>query len=96
MNSTAPSSFRLGPDGMEFRIGKILTQHAAADRGPAKALFLDRRFELLRREIGILQCQGSEGGKPLGPCCTKLRQFLVLNFDDLSRGVAILCRTRTD
>jgi hypothetical protein len=44
----------------------------------------------LRREIGILQCQGSEGGKPLGPRRTKLRQFLVLNFDDLSRGVAIL------
>jgi len=82
--------FRLGPDGMEFRIGKILPQHVTADRGPAKVLFLDCRFELLHREIGILQCQGSEGGKPLGPRCTKLRQFLVLNFDDLSRSVAIL------
>src|SRR4029453_16152726 len=28
--------FRLGPGGMEFRIGKILTQYAAADRGAAK------------------------------------------------------------
>src|SRR3954462_9615163 len=33
--------FRLGPYGVEFRIGKILPQHAAADRGSAKALFLD-------------------------------------------------------
>src|SRR5438132_8791931 len=30
--------FRLGPAGMEFRIGKILTQHATADRSPAKAM----------------------------------------------------------
>src|SRR6266850_5813249 len=56
MNEQHRAEFlRLGPDGMEFRIGKILPQHAAADRGPAKALFLDRRFELLRREIRILQ-----------------------------------------
>jgi hypothetical protein len=57
--------FRLGPDGMEFRIGKILAQHAAADRSPAQALFLDRRLQLLHREIGILQWQGSEGGTRL-------------------------------
>src|SRR5512133_1963636 len=33
--------FRLGPDRMKFRIRKILSQHAAADRGPAKTLLFD-------------------------------------------------------
>src|SRR5689334_8983475 len=66
---------RLSPDRMEFRIGKILTQHAAADRGPAKALFLDRCFELLHCKIGKLQCQRSKGAKSLGTGGTKLGQL---------------------
>src|SRR6476469_8661378 len=49
--------FGLGPDGMKFWVGKILSQHAAADRSPAQALLLDRGLKLLHRQVRILQRQ---------------------------------------
>src|SRR4051794_16138207 len=39
--------FRLGPHRMEFWIGKILPQHAAADCGTLQALLFDRGLQLL-------------------------------------------------
>src|SRR6476469_3545727 len=47
--------FGLGPDRMEFGIGKILSQHGAADGGAAQALLLDRGLKLLHRELRKLQ-----------------------------------------
>src|ERR1700682_4997334 len=55
----------LGPDRMEFWIGKILAQHAGADRRAAQPLFLDRRFQLLHCEVGILQTERRKGRKAL-------------------------------
>ena len=74
---------------MEFRIGKILSQYASADRGSAQALFLDRDLQLLHSELWKLQGERSESPKALRPGCTEL-QLLVLNLDDRSGGVAVL------
>src|SRR5205814_2953076 len=82
--------FGFGPNGMEFGIGKILSQYASADRGSAQALFLDRRLQLLHSELWKLQGERSESPKALRPGCTELRQLLVLNLDDRSGGVAVL------
>src|SRR2546423_13404314 len=73
---------------MEFRIGKILSQYASADRGSAQALFLDRGLQLLHSELWKLQGERSESPKALRSGCTELRQLLVLNLDDRSGGGA--------
>src|SRR5256885_8901710 len=75
---------------MEFGIGKILSQHASADRGSAQALFLDRGLQLLHSKVWKLQGQRGESPKALRPGCTELRQLVVLDFDDRSGGVAVL------
>src|SRR5436305_10242748 len=62
---------RLGPDRMEFWVGKVLAQHTAADRSPAQALLPDCGLQLLHRKIGVLKRKRSEGGEPFGPCCTE-------------------------
>src|SRR6266404_1887783 len=65
MNEQNRAEFlRLGPDGMKFRIGEIFSQHTGADRRSAQALLPDRGFQLLHREVWILQSQRSKGGKP--------------------------------
>ena len=88
--------FGLGPDRMEFGVGKILSQHAAADRGAAQALLLDRGLQLLHREVGKLQRQRGEGPEPIRPRCAQFGQLLVLHLDDLRPPYRGPCRTRTD
>src|SRR5437868_5934144 len=75
---------------MKFGIGKILPQHASADRGSAQALFLDRGLQLLHSEVWELQSQRGESPKALRHGCTELRQLLVLHLDDRTGGVAVL------
>src|SRR4051812_31938906 len=81
---------RLGPDRMEFRVGKILSQHAAADRRAPQALLLDRGFQLLNREIGKLKREGSESAEPLRPRRTEFSQLFVLKLDDRGCRIAVL------
>ena len=82
--------FGLGPDRMKFWVGKILAQHAAADRRASQALLLDRGLKLLHREVGILQRQRREGARTGRAWRTELRQLLVLHLDDLRRRIAVL------
>src|SRR5215475_915588 len=62
--------FRLGPYRVELRIGKLLAQYAAADRGAAQPELRHRRLELLHSEVRILQGKRSEGAEAVGPCRT--------------------------
>src|SRR6516225_4273958 len=82
--------FGLCPDGMEFRIGKLLARDAAADGGSAQAELLHGVFELLRGEVGILQGERSKGGEALRLRRAQLGELLVLQLDDRRRGVTVL------
>ncbi len=55
--------FGLGPDRVEFRIGQLLPGDAATDRQAAQPQSLDRVFELLDSELGMLQGNGRKGDK---------------------------------
>ena len=76
--------------GMIFLAREVGARHAAADRRTTQPLFLHSGLELLDRQIRVLQCQRGEAGKAIGLGSAQLSEFLVLNFDDLSRQVAIL------
>ena len=62
-----PKLFGLGPDRMKFGIGKILSQHATADRGTTQTLFLDCGLKLLHGEVRKLQAQRGKRAEPLRP-----------------------------
>lgn len=62
--------FGLGPNRMEFRIGKALAGDRTADRRALETAFFDRSFELLNREVGILQRQRTKGRKAIGMLAT--------------------------
>src|ERR1700716_3068322 len=51
----AAELFRLGPHGVKFRISEFAALDAAAGRDAAEAELLDALFELLDRQIGMLQ-----------------------------------------
>ena len=51
---------------MEFGIGQFLAGDAAADADAAEAELLDRVFDLLRGEVGMLQRRGREGDEAVG------------------------------
>ena len=73
----------LRPERMEFGIGQFLAGDAAGDADAAEAERLDRVFDLLRGEIGILQRRGREGDEAVGAGGAELHQRLVLHLDQL-------------
>ena len=75
---------------MIFGIGEVIAQHAAADRGALQPLLPDRGLELLQREVGIFQAERGKGRKAVRSCGAKLRKLLVVELDDLGRGIAVL------
>jgi hypothetical protein len=79
----------LGPERMKSGIGQFLAGDAAADADSAKAEFLDRVFDLFRGEIGMLQGSGREGDEAFRVRRAEFDQRLVLDLDQLSRGVAL-------
>ena len=79
--------FRLGPDRMEFRIGKRHAVDIAADRRALQPLPLHRGLQLLHREIRRLQGQRGKAGKPVRLRGAEGGEFFVLDLDDLRRPV---------
>ena len=68
----------LGPDRMKLRIGEVLAQHAAADRGALQPLLLHRGLELLHREVGKLQRERGEGREAVRLRGAQLGELLVV------------------
>ena len=69
---------------MELGVGEFHPRDLAADRRALQALLLDRRLELLHREVRGLQRERGEGREPVGLGGTKLGKLLVLDFHDLA------------
>ena len=56
----------LGPEGVEAGVGQFLAGDAAADADAAEAERLDRVFDLLGCQLGMLQRRGREGDEAVG------------------------------
>ena len=78
----------LGPDRVEFRVGQFLPGDTAAHREAAQAEGRDRVFELLDRELRVLQRDRCEGHKAVRHCGAELGQLFVLDPDQLGRRIA--------
>ncbi len=81
--------FGLGPDRVEFRVGQLLPGDAAADRQAAQPQSFDRVLELLDRQLRVLQCDGRKSDEAVRGGGAELGQLLVLDPDQLGRGVAV-------
>ena len=81
--------FGLCPDRVELRVGQFLPGDAAADREAAQPQSLDRMFELLDGELGMLQGHRCEGDKAVRRRGAELGQLFVLDADQLGRRVAL-------
>src|SRR5215471_10121579 len=81
--------FGFGPDGVKFRVGQFLPGNAAADPEAAQPQSLDRVFELLDRELRVLQSNRRKGDKTVGHRGAELCQLFILKLDQLGRSVAI-------
>ena len=79
----------MAQNGWNFGIGEFLAGDAAADADAAEAELLDRVLDLLRGEIGILQGGGRERDEAIRVGGAELDQRLVLDPDQLGRGVAL-------
>ena len=84
-----PELLALRPERVEFRIGEVLAGDAAGDADAAEAEILDRMLDLLGGEIGVLQRRRREGDEAVGMAGAELDQLLVLDPDQLGRGVAL-------
>ena len=85
----AAELFRLRPHGVKLRVGELEALDAAADRDAAQAELLDALFELLDRQIRVLQRHGGEGDEAIGLGRAQLRQLLVLQLDERLGDVAL-------
>src|SRR5207302_5174561 len=74
---------------MEFGVGQFLAGNAAGNPDAAEAEVLDRMLDLLRGEVGMLDGSGRKGDKAVGMTGTELRQRLVVEADQLGRGIAL-------
>src|SRR5262249_35408989 len=84
-----PELLGLGPDRMKFWGGELWPVAAAADREPAQPQSLDRMFELLDRELRVLQRNRRKSHETIGHCGAEFRKLFVLNLDQLGRSVAL-------
>src|SRR5262249_34129056 len=80
--------FRLRPERIELRQRRTLARDVARDAHTAQAEPFDGFLELLRREIRMLQRHGRQSGEAIRVRTTPLGELLVLNRDELPRGVA--------
>ena len=76
------------PERVELGIGEFLASHAAAHTDAAEAELLHGMFDLLCSKVGVLQGGRRIGNETFGIGSTELDQRLVLDPDQLRRGVA--------
>src|SRR5439155_11644326 len=62
---------------------------AAGNPDAAEAEVFDRVLDLLRGEVGMLDGSGRKGDKAVGMTGAELRQRLVVEADQLGRGIAL-------
>ena len=96
MKIRTPSSSALAQNGSNLGDGQLLAVDVSTDSGAAQPQLLDAFFQLLGREVGMLQRHRCEGHKPLRMGGAQLRQFLVLDLDQLARHVSLQARTSRD
>src|SRR6476660_8825747 len=73
----------LRPERMKSGCGQILAIHAAADRESAHSELLHAVFHLFGSQRRMLQSHASKSRETLWVRRTQLRNFLVLNLDDV-------------
>jgi hypothetical protein len=89
MKINTPSCSALGPERAEFRVRQFRAIDAAADQGTAHGEPLDRVFELLGGEIGMLQRHRGQPDKAVGICRANLGEPFVLQVHDLPGEVGL-------
>ena len=75
--------FGLGPERVQFGVGQLGAIDAAADQRATQAELLDRGFELLSGQIGILQSDRSQADETVRCLAADFGKLLVLQFDNL-------------
>ena len=88
MKISTPSSSALAQNGWNLG-SESSSVDAAANQRPAQSEPLGRMFELIGREIGVLQGNRRQADEPIRLCRADVGELLVLQLDDLTGEVGL-------